>query len=599
MNTAVSRFLGALFLLLSLTCGFSPAAMAREETVRIGILAYRGPDETGTSWSDLPTRLAKAIPDYRFEIQELSGTKIVEAVERNELEFVLTNSTQYVSLAADFGIRRIATVILPENLSQQQAIGSAILTLANRDDIKQLADLRGKRIAAVAGDAFGGYLAGARELMGVGVDLEAGDARMVFVGSPMRRVTEAVLDGRADAAIVRTCLLEQLSTKEILEAEKFKVLAPKQIPGFGCIASTQLYPDWPMAATQRVDLHLAKQVAMALLSMPPSPNGLVWDVPADYQPVNDLFRELMIGPYVDLRSTTFRGLLKTYRPHVIGTGVLLFFLLAYFAWLLRRHATELRAARAEARELQKEAEHMARLSILGEMAGTLAHELNQPLATIATYAQGLERRCAAGPVDPKVVAEANREIVAQTERADNVIRRVRAFTKKRMAVRECKQISTTVEEAVELFTRLLPDLPEITIDDWLPLNAQIEADHLQLQEVLLNLMKNAADAMRELPASEREIDITLAKGEGVVSIAVADRGPPVPADIFAHLFEPFYTTKPDGLGLGLAICKSIAEAHGGRLEVEQRNPPPGLVFRINLPVGGCNGKQPVPAHPRR
>lgn len=599
MRSAVSRFLGALFLLGSQFVLAPPAAGEGEPLVRIGVLAYRGPDETGTSWSDLPARLGKLIPDHRFEIHELSGTRIAEAVERNELEFVLTNSTQYVSLAADFGIRRIATVILPENLSQQQAIGSTILTLANRDDIKQLGDLRGKRIAAVASDAFGGYLAGARELLGAGVDLEAGDARMVFVGSPMRNATQAVLDGRADAAIVRTCLLEQLSTKEILEAEKFRVLAPKQIPGFGCVASTQLYPDWPMAATQRVDLHLAKQVAMALLSMPPSPNGLIWDVPADYQPVNDLFRELMIGPYVDLRSTTFRGLLKTYRPHVMIASVLLLLLLAYTVWLIRHHMAELRAARAQARELQKEAEHMARLSILGEMSGTLAHELNQPLATIATYAQGLERRCASGSLDPAMVADATHEIVAQTERADQVIRRVRAFTKKRMAVRECKQITTTVEEAVDLFSRLLPDLPEVTIDDWLPMNAQIEADHLQLQEVLLNLMKNAADAMRELPANEREIDITLSKGEGVVTIAVADRGPTVPAETFAHLFEPFYTTKPDGLGLGLAICKSIAEAHGGRLEVEQRNPPPGLVFRINLPVGDCNGKQSNPAHPYR
>jgi two-component system sensor histidine kinase TtrS len=599
MCSAVSRFLGVLFLLGLQFVLAPPAAGEDEPLVRIGVLAYRGPDETGTSWSDLPARLAKAIPDHRFEIQELSGTKIAEAVERNELEFVLTNSTQYVSLAADFGIRRIATVILPENLTQQQAIGSAILTLANRDDIKQLADLRRKRIAAVAGDAFGGYLAGARELMGAGVDLEAGDARMVFVGSPMRLAAQALIDGKADAAIVRTCLLEQLSTKEILEAEKFKVLAPKQIPGFSCAASTQLYPDWPMAATQRVDLLLAKQVAMALLSMPPSPNGLIWDVPADYQPVNDLLRELMIGPYVDLRSTTFRGMLKTYRPHVMVTSALLLLLLIYVVWLIRHHTAELRAAREEARELQKEAEHMARLSILGEMAGTLAHELNQPLATIATFAQGLERRCASGSLDPAMVADATHEIVVQTERADQVIRRVRAFTKKRMAVRECKQISTTVEEAVDLFSRLLPDLPEITIDDWLPMYAQIEADHLQLQEVLLNLMKNAADAMRELPADEREIDITLAKGEGVVSLSVADRGPPVPANIFAHLFEPFYTTKADGLGLGLAICKSIAEAHGGRLEVEHRTPPPGLVFRINLPVGACNGKSPAPAHSRR
>ncbi len=599
MPSALPRFLGTVMLLGSLLGAAAPVCAAGEDLVRIGVLAYRGPDETGTSWSDLPARLAKAIPGYRFEVQEFPGPKLAEAVERKELEFVLTNSTQYVSLAADFGIRRIATVMLPETLSQQQAIGSAILTLAERKDIDQLADLRGKRIAAVAPDAFGGYLVGARELLAAGVDLETGDARMVFVGSPMRNAAQALLDGEADAAIVRTCLLEQLASKGILHADDFKVLAPKRIAGFACAASTPLYPDWPMAVTQQVDPQLAKQVAMALLSMPPSPNGLVWDVPADYQPVIDLFRELMIGPYVDLRGTTIRGILKSYRPHVIAAALLLLLLITYIVWLIWRHAAELRAAREQARELQKEAEHMARLSILGEMAGTLAHELNQPLATIATYAQGLERRCAAGPVDPAVVAEANREIVAQTERADQVIRRVRAFTRKRMAVRECKPIATTVEEAVELFSHLLPDLPKVTIDDWLPLNAQIEADHLQLQELLLNLMKNAADAMRDMPASARQIEIKLAKGEGVVSIAVADRGPPVPAETLGHLFEPFFTTKADGLGLGLAIGKSIAEAHGGRLEVEQRNPPPGLVFRINLPVGGCNGKSPAPAHSRR
>ncbi len=110
-------------------------------------------------------------------------------------------------------------------------------------------------------------------------------------------------------------------------------------------------------------------------------------------------------------------------------------------------------------------------------------------------------------------------------------------------------------------------------------------------------MKNAADAMRDLPPGEREIDIRLDKGDGLVSITVADRGPPVPPETFAHLFEAFFTTKADGLGLGLAICKSIAEAHGGRLEVAHRNPPPGLAFTISLPVGICNGQS--SSHPRR
>jgi two-component system sensor histidine kinase TtrS len=568
-------------------------------SIRIGVLAYRGPDETGTSWSELPARLAKAIPGYRFEMREMSGTELSDAVEQEDLEFVLTNSSQYVLLAAAFGIKRIATVMLPETLSQNQAIGSTVLALSGRDDINQFADLRGKRIAAVANDAFGGYLAAAREFLGAGIDLEAGDVSMTYVGFPMRHAIDALRTGTADAAIVRTCLLEQLAARGVLQPADFKIVSPRPIPGFRCVSSTPLYPDWPMAAARGVDPHLAKQVAMALLSMPATPSGLTWDIPADYQSVNALYRDLMIGPYVDLRTTTFRGVLKTYRPHVLISVFLLITTLAYGIWLARRHILELRAAKAQTRELQKEAEHMARLSILGEMAGTLAHELNQPLTTIATFAQGLERRCATGSMDPAMVAEANREIVAQTERAANVIRRVRAFTKKRMAVRECKPIGNTVEEAIDLFSNLLPDLPEITLENRLPMDAQLEADHLQLQEVLLNLMKNAADAMREQPATEREISIVLAHAEGSISIAVADRGPDVSAETIAHLFEPFFTTKPDGMGLGLSICRSIAEAHGGRLDVEARNPPPGLIFRINLPAGTCNGKSPDPRHSRR
>ena len=596
MRFPVLRHCGAA--LLSALC-LSAVAAPADTPVRIGVLAYRSPDEAVASWGDLPKHLAQAIPGHRFEMRHLSGQELSDAVEQGEFDFVLTNSSQYVALAAAYGIRRIATVMLPEALSPDQAIGSTLITRGGRKDISEFADLKGKRIAAVAGDAFGGYLVAARELQNAGVDLEAGDAQVVFVGFPMRLAAEAVLSGKADAAIVRTCLLEQLSTKELLQSDAFKVISPRQIPGFGCAVSTPLYPDWPMAAARNVDPLLAKQMALALLSMPPSPSGLFWDVPADYQSVNELYRELMIGPYVDLRSTTFRGITKSYRPHVLFLLVLIVATVIYVIWLLRRHTLELRTAKAQTRALQKEAEHMARLSILGEMSGTLAHELNQPLTTIAAYAQGLERRGAAGQLDPAVVTEANREIVAQTERAGNVIQRVRAFAKKRMAVRECKRIATTVEEAVGLFSHLLPDLPQITIDDGLPMHAQIEADHLQLQEVLLNLMKNAADAMRELPAAERQIEITLARGQGTVEIAVADHGPPVPAETFAHLFEAFYTTKPDGLGLGLSICKSIAEAHGGRLDVERRDPPPGLVFRIHLPTGGCNGKLPDSAHPRR
>jgi two-component system sensor histidine kinase TtrS len=195
----------------------------------------------------------------------------------------------------------------------------------------------------------------------------------------------------------------------------------------------------------------------------------------------------------------------------------------------------------------------------------------------------MERRCAAGNADATLITETLREIFAQTERAAGVIRRVRNFAGRRTAAREARPIADTVREAIGLLSTLMPDLPPVVMDDRLPPRTMVEADHLQLQQVLLNLMKNAAEAMRELPRFRRTINVTLHRVDGNLTIAVADRGPPVSAEMLGQLFEQFFTTKFDGLGLGLAISTSIIEAHGGRLRVEPRDPPPGLVFHFNLP----------------
>jgi two-component system, LuxR family, sensor histidine kinase TtrS len=561
-------------------------AAAEKPLVRIGVLAYRGPAESVESWSEISRYLAEQIPGYRFEQVLLDGPSLREAVRNERLDLILINPSLYVSLAAEFGVRRIATVELPESLSPERSIGSAVVVRADREDIRSLADLRRKRVAAVAPDAFGGYLAAVREMHRVGIDLDAGDATTLFVSFPQRRVLDTVEEGGADAAIVRTCLLEQLAAKGQIDKAEFRVLSPREEPGFACQTSTPLYPDWAFAVTRKGSRDLAKAVAVALLAMPPAANGMLWGVPADYQSVNDLFKEQMIGPYADLATTTVRGLLRHYRPYVLMIIVVLVGFLAHVVrveYLVSRRTAALRLAEERARQLQQEAEHMARLSILGEMAGTLAHEINQPLATISTYAQSLDRRIAMGRIDSGQFSEAVGEITAQAERAGEVVRRIRSFARKRESTRDQRPLLDTIGEAVTLFSGMMPMLPRVIVNDELPAGFVYHADHLQLQQVLLNLLKNAADAMAGLPVEERRIHVRCERREGSVRLCVADRGPPVAAETLAHLFEPFFTTKGEGLGLGLAICKSIAEAHGGRLFCELCQPPPGLLFCLSLP----------------
>jgi two-component system sensor histidine kinase TtrS len=565
--------------------GWNGSAFA-SDAVRIGVLSYREIDGAGVNWDEIKTRLTTNIPGVRFELRPLTGSQLREAVQKNELDFMLTNGTQYVALSSEFGIQRIATVMLPEAVSPEQALGSTILTLADRTDITQLADIKGQRVAVVANDAFGGYLAAERELLGAGVDFEAGDALPVFVGFPMQKAIRALSDKRADVAIVRTCLLEHLAAQGALRMTDYKIISPRPVTGFPCATSTRLYPDWPLAAARGTDRHLAKAVTVALLSMLPSAQGLSWSIPADYQSIMELDRELMIGPFAELRTSTFRGLLKNYRPYLMTVLLLLLGVIAHFIRvqiLVKRRTNELRHSQAIASDLQRKSEHMARLSILGEMSSTLAHELNQPLATIASYAQGLARHCAAGQITKEMVSTVNNEIFAQTERADKVIRHVRSFARKRMAAREIKTLADTVNEAIDTLSTMRSDFPQVTLENRLPFGAMLEADHLQIQQVLFNLMKNAADSMSGLPAEQRVINIILDRSESGYTIAVVDQGPPIAADTLEHLFEPFFTTKTDGLGLGLAICKSIVEAHGGRLKVYSRHPSPGLVFLLNLP----------------
>ncbi len=577
-----ARFVLAAFLFTYATCAISSGLT----TVRIGVLSYRELDGEVFNWREIQARLAAAIPGYRFELKPMDGKSLHDAVQRGELGFVLTNSNQYVSLATEFGIQRIATIILPEAASPEKALGSTVLTLSGRNDVTELSDLRGKRIAIVANDAFGGYIAAARELLGVGVDLEAGDAHLVYVGFPMPKAIDALRTNQADVAIVRTCLIEHLAKQGKLQLADFKVVSPLPAPGFGCVTSTRLYPDWPLAVARNTDESLAKKVAVTLLSMPPSSKGLSWSIPADYQAIMELDHELMIGPYADLRTTSLRGLIKNYRPYLLIALLIVIGISVYFIRvqiLVRRRTKELRESRANAYELQIKTEHMARLSILGEMASSLAHELNQPLATISAYAQGMERNCASGQVNVDMVTKVNREIVAQTLRADKVIRQVRAFARKRMAASELRPIVETVNEAIDIFSTMLPEGPPVSLDNRLPADTMLKADHQQVQQVLINLMKNAADAMAGLPPESRKIDIVLDRTANDLTIAVADHGPQIPPDTLAHLFEPFFTTKRDGLGLGLSICKSIAEAHSGKLSVLPRETAPGLVFQLSLP----------------
>lgn len=585
------------FALLALITAIGPlhAASSELRPARIGLLAFLDAEVMSRQWAPLLDHLAVALPGHQALIVQLDHKALREAIADQSVDFVITNPGSYVALEMEFGISRIATLDTVQAPSPMRAVGSAVIVRADRNDLTKLADLAGKRVAAVGEDAFGGFQAAWREFAQLGIDPFTDFAQIDFVGLPMHKVTAAISEGRADAGIVRACTIEDLPAQT---RTSFRVLSPRPEPDFPCQTSTRLYPDWPIATLRTTPPALAKAVATALLAMPATPEGMSWTVAADYQSVHELFRELQTGPYSYLKESTLRAAVVRYWPAVLVLATLLLGWIIYTVRVehlvhartaeLRQALDQRKAIEARMRVHQEQVEHLSRLSILGELSGTLAHEINQPLASISNYAQSLVRRVDNGRLTDAAVREASVEIAGQAERAAGILGRIRSFARKRAAVRERRELGQLVREAVALFMGMLSNRPEIRIDDGMAANCTVDVDPLQIQQVVLNLLKNGLDAMQDLPAAERRLLITLEReGNGereVLRVVVRDYGLGLAPEAREHLFEPFFTTKPDGLGLGLSICATIIEAHGGRLSTRSPTDGPGLEFTFSLPL---------------
>lgn len=248
-----------------------------------------------------------------------------------------------------------------------------------------------------------------------------------------------------------------------------------------------------------------------------------------------------------------------------------------------RDLSERQETEARLHELQSELLHVTRLTALGEMSSALAHELNQPLTAINSYITGLKRTAASpGGLSSARAAEVLDKTAEQALRAGEIIRRLRNFVSRGEAEKHIESLSKLIEEAtalafvggrergVRLRTRLDPKLDAILVDK------------VQVQQVLLNLIRNAMEAMADAPV--RDLSITTAADEDdMVRVEVSDTGPGIAPEIADQLFQPFISTKQQGMGVGLSISRTIIEAHGGRIRCRAR-PGGGAAFEFTLPA---------------
>lgn len=549
--------------------------------IRVGVLAYRGSEEAARKWRATFDYLQGALPQYRFRMETGSAAFLTAAVAAHRLDFVITNPGHFLDLKIDYSARALATEQRLDGPPAAESEGAAVFVRAARAEIQRLVDLRDTRVAATSPDAFG-FRAAWRELLERGLD-PFRNPSSIFVGYPVDEIVGAVRSGRADAGILRSCELERMIAENVVAPEEFRVVGRRPAGILGCEVSTRLYPGWPFATVAQTPQTVARDVARALLAMQPGADDQVWADPDDYAGVQEMYRALKVGPYAPFRRLGVLEILWEYRLWAALAATIAAWWFAHVArvtHLVRKRTRELQAAHEAARARGEQMEHTLRLSLMGEMASSLAHEINQPLSAILTYARGCERRIDGG-ADVDSVRDAIRRIATQAERAGDIVRNMRDFSRKRPSRQLPVDASEVFRDAVALFE---PSAGAAGVDvaveipDRLP---SVRADRLQLEEIVLNLLQNALEAVAG--QSDRRIRLQVRAGDGAICVSVADNGPGLRAGVADRIFEPFFSTKADGLGLGLSLSQSIVEAHGGRLNAAA-GAQGGAVFRFYLPL---------------
>jgi diguanylate cyclase (GGDEF)-like protein/PAS domain S-box-containing protein len=317
------------FVLLSLPFG------ANGQQVNILVVAINGVEKAETEWRPTIEFLGNSLPQYNFKLipvipSELDKIRLL--IQQNRIDFVISQPAIYVDLEIKFGVSRILTMINSDGYAQ---FGSVIITRAD-SDIYSIHDLQDKSIAGVSAMGFGGWLVGYQEMLNNGFNPLKDAARVKFLGTQPRQV-KAVLDGRVDAAVIRTGVLEKLSSQGEISMLDFRVLAAKSYADFDLMVSTALYPEWAFAKTHRVSNTLAKEVALAMLSLTSDDSAAQkggygqWTFPYDYQPVHNLLKSLKTGPYLNFGRVSLIEILIEHWPGVLAFIILT---LSFFSIIL-------------------------------------------------------------------------------------------------------------------------------------------------------------------------------------------------------------------------------------------------------------------------
>lgn len=358
-GTGFNLIFALLLLIFSCSRGIAAEAVAPssaqplEKPAKFAVLAFRPKPETMARWQPVVDYLNRVGLGRPIELVAYNYKELEEAVRAKAVDFVLTQPSHYIILTYTEGLHSpLATLIEQDGGHEMSNFGGVIVTLATRNDISTLSDLRAKKLATSSVGSLGGYQMQAREGLIAGVDV-AHETKIIELGQPQDKSINALLNGEADVAFVRTGLIESMVREGQLDAARLKVINQKKIDGFPFVLSTRLYPEWPLAAMPWTDGDFARLMASAILAMPHGgPEAQAarihgFTIPGDYRPVDELLRQLRLPPFDIAPKFELRDIWLQYYPVIIALVIAIGMILIL----------NLRAMQQANRRLSEEKEH--------------------------------------------------------------------------------------------------------------------------------------------------------------------------------------------------------------------------------------------------
>lgn len=578
-----------LFWLSVLVCAALPAQAADTDdraharALRVAVVNSYGHDLTDRYYGESLRRIREAVAPRPLEVRVYGPDTFLDAAIGGQFDMSIASYGLTSIMLRRSGGARVLTAVTQRFPNPYEAHGAAIVTRADRTDIKTFEDILGKRLAVMSPTAFAGWQVPMAELTAHGIDVKNGIRDIVMTGEPMTQILDKVLAGEVDVGFVVNCLLEDGAELGRYRMSDFKVIGGRGEDG-SCLHSTNLYPNWSFAIGQQMSPDEAKAVMMALLSIPLS-DGLTvsWTLTPDGTGADRVFQQLNL-PYAEAYG--LRDLLLEYSGAAFG--VLAFLLVLVVNTIVLTAAVHIRTKQKEkalaekmqsdldARRAALKLRTMEKLSAVGTLSSMAAHELKQPLTVINNYAGSLRRRLLRSDVPREVLVEALTEIEQSGMRAAEVIDLVRGYAsnKGRHFVR-----TDLAERARSVLDRNRKYAATIRAD--LTAGTFVQADVTEIELVLNNLLKNALAAVSDV----RNPCVTLKvcrDGENACAV-VSDNGPALSDEQFAQIGQIGRTTKKNGMGMGLAIVRSLLEAHAGSLKIE-RLEPRGLACTATIPL---------------